>query len=103
MKQQKPFAFAGLWDSWQKKGEPPLYSCTIITTEANDFLKAIHPRMPVIIGVEDYNNWLDEEIEDTEKLNHFLKPYDQEEMVYYPVSRTVNSPANDVPECIKAV
>ena len=54
------FAFAGLWERWDKAAESgPLETCTIITTVANDDIKAIHGRMPVILDPSGYDAWLD--------------------------------------------
>ena len=56
-----PMAFAGLWEMWQPKGQAdaqPLYSSTILTTDANDLLAPVHPRMPVILSAENYDRWL---------------------------------------------
>jgi len=49
MKDQSPFAFAGLWERWER-GEEPVESCTLITTEANGVVGPVHNRMPVILG-----------------------------------------------------
>lgn len=43
------FAFAGLWDAWHGADGPPLLTCCIVTTEANDLVKPLHDRMPVIL------------------------------------------------------
>jgi hypothetical protein len=53
----KPFAFAGLWDRWNK-GEQPLESCTILTTDANELMRPLHDRMPVILDPADFDRWL---------------------------------------------
>jgi putative SOS response-associated peptidase YedK len=47
---QRPFAFAGLWETW-RGGESPLETCTIITTSANRTMEPLHNRMPVILDV----------------------------------------------------
>jgi putative SOS response-associated peptidase YedK len=47
LKDGSPFAFAGLWEKWDK-GEEPVESCTLITTEANGVVGPVHHRMPVI-------------------------------------------------------
>ena len=75
-------------------------SCTIITTEANELLKEVHHRMPVILPREAEAVWLDPKIQDTETLLPLLRPYPGGLMEFYPVSRMVNSPANDLPDCI---
>ena len=100
LKSREPFGFAGLWEQWTSPTGDDLLSCTIITTAANELLKAVHERMPVILSREDEVVWLDPKIQDPETLLPLLKQYPSELMEYYPVSREVNSPANDVPQCI---
>jgi putative SOS response-associated peptidase YedK len=102
LKSGEPFAFAGLWDRWKKPDGGPLDSFTIITTQANDLLKPIHDRMPVILGEGDEEIWLDPKVADSIRLVSVLKPFSPELMEGYFVSRLVNSPRNDLPECIRA-
>jgi len=75
---QKPFTFAGLWDTWQKPEGEVLYSCTLITTEPNELLSQYHNRMPVILGKDQRWQWL----EDTpmDDLKALLKPFPAEKM-----------------------
>jgi putative SOS response-associated peptidase YedK len=55
----QPFAFAGLWESWRGAGDgPPLESCAILTTEANELTAKVHNRMPVILDPADHVEWL---------------------------------------------
>ena len=96
-----PFAFAGLWESWQNGRE--VRSATIITTDANDVVAPIHNRMPVILHPEDYELWLDPDFDEKEPLTTLLKPYPAEAMEAYPVSRRVNSPSNNEPSIIESV
>ena len=58
LKDGSPFGFAGLWERWEK-GEEPVESCTLITTEANGVVGQVHDRMPVILMPDDYDRWLD--------------------------------------------
>jgi putative SOS response-associated peptidase YedK len=95
-----PFCFAGLWERWTK-GEKPVESCTIITTDANELMAPIHDRMPVIVSPADYALWLDEAIQEPERLTPLLRPYASERMEAYPVSTLVNSPRNNSPECLE--
>ncbi|MGF9891617.1 SOS response-associated peptidase [Priestia megaterium] len=99
MKDERPFAFAGLWEQWNK-GEEPLYTCTIITTKPNEVTKEVHDRMPVILEEDVYDLWLNPQMDDTEYLKSLLVPYSAERMKMYPVSTVVNSPKNDVEECL---
>ncbi|HUK82266.1 MAG TPA: SOS response-associated peptidase [Verrucomicrobiae bacterium] len=100
LKSREPFAFAGLWELWNSPEGEEVLSCTIITTTANELLKQVHERMPVILPREAEAEWLDPNIQDPEKLLPLLKPYRSELMEFYPVDRIVNSPSNDTPQCI---
>ncbi len=100
---QKPFAFAGLWDIWHATDGSELRSCTIITTSANSLVEKFHNRMPVILPADKMLEWINPEPGKPEQLSKLLNPYPAEEMIAYPVSRLVNSPANDSPECILPV
>ena len=55
--EREPLVFAGLWDDWNEKNEN-IRSFTIITTTANDFMKPIHDRMPLILTGEQRRRWL---------------------------------------------
>ncbi|MCI0526850.1 MAG: SOS response-associated peptidase, partial [Nitrospira sp.] len=99
-KSREPFAFAGLWDTWQNPEGGELRSFTIITTGANAVLQPIHDRMPVILRQQDEDLWLDPDLKDVDKLVPLLIPYSSEEMEGYEVSTLVNSPKNDTPACI---
>ena len=63
----------------------------------------IHNRMPVILPEKAYPLWLQPGEADPKDLSALLAPYPAEEMVAYPVSKLVNSPANDLPACIQPV
>lgn len=91
MKDERPFGFAGLWERWEGEGGEVLDSCTILTTEANDVLRPVHDRMPVILHPEDYALWLEASERERATLRELLRPYPAEEMTGYPVSTAVNS------------
>jgi len=101
LKDERPFAFAGICDYWKDEKGKELKSFSIITTDANDLISRIHDRMPVILSPKDEKEWLDPELEIT-KAVEMLHPYPAEEMKMYPVSTLVNSPKNDLPEVIKS-
>jgi putative SOS response-associated peptidase YedK len=97
----KPFAFAGLWSSWRNpEQEKPVETFTILTTDANDLLRPLHDRMPVILDPKDFDLWLDPKIDDAAKLQSLLVPHAVDGFEAFPVSRMVNSPTNDVADCI---
>lgn len=94
--QGEPFAFAGLWDRWEREGKS-IESCTIIVTQANSLVATIHDRMPVILAKEDYATWLDSQVEDPGVLSPLLRPYPAEAMIAAAVGLAVNNPRNDGP------
>jgi putative SOS response-associated peptidase YedK len=97
-----PFAFAGLWDHWTSPEGDERLTCTIITCEPNELMSQLHNRMPVIFDKTTMWDWLDPDAP-TVALKAMLAPYDTHAMTAYPVSRAVNRPANDSPECIQPV
>ncbi len=103
MKDKRPFAFAGLWEQWCGEDGSEIGSCAILTTDANDLLKPIHHRMPVILAPGDYGRWTDPAVETPAAVADLLRPFSSEEMTARPVSRRVNNPRNDDASCIEAV
>lgn len=100
LKSGRPFAFAGIYETWYSPEGNKLSTCAIITTGPNDLMKPIHDRMPVIIPESEYDKWLDRKITETEVLRPLLVPYPAEEMVAYEVSKQINSPRNNSEKCI---
>jgi putative SOS response-associated peptidase YedK len=103
LESREPFGFAGLWEIWTSRDGSEVRSCTIITTEPNQLITPIHNRMPVIIPPDNYEQWLAPQELPLQQLQSMLVPYPAGEMVAYPVSRLVNSPENDVPDCVLPV
>lgn len=99
----KLFAFAGLWAHWTRHPEAPLDSFSIIVTDANEAVRPVHERMPVILHPDDYETWLDPTIRDPARLQPLLRPCPASWVNSYPVGRLVNTPANDEPECLEPV
>lgn len=95
----QPFAFAGLWERWTTPDGETLLTFTIITTAPNELVKSVHDRMPVILRREDEQAWLDPTTS-ADALARLLVPHPADLMASHPVSRLVNSPQNDSPECI---
>jgi len=97
------FAFAGLWDRWRDSAGQYINSFTILTTTANALLAGVHNRMPVILGPEDYELWLDPGFNNPKVVTDLLKPFDARLMKKYPVSTRVNRSENDDPECMREI
>ncbi|MDQ4121924.1 MAG: SOS response-associated peptidase [Acidobacteriota bacterium] len=101
LKNKHVFGFAGLFENRiDKETGEILETCTIITTEANEVLRPVHDRMPVILKADNYELWLDEKIKDETKLEKLLVPYSADEMSSHAVSKGVNIPDTDLPELI---
>lgn len=100
LKDKKAFAFAGLWETWKNPEDgAEIKSCTIITTAANEFMRPIHDRMPVILSKDECWRWL--EPSQPADLVEMLRPFDPERMQAVPIGRAVNSPGYDAPEIIR--
>ena len=101
MESGEPFAFAGLWAMWRDSEGNRIPSCTVITTEANDLLRPIHHRMPVILPREMEEFWLDRDVQDVAVLENALTAYPSELMQTYQVSTLVNSARNNGPQVVE--
>ena len=98
---ESPFAFAGIWDRW-RDGNTKINSCAIITTDANEVLRPVHDRMPVILRPGSYEAWLNPQSNPGE-LKKLLEPYPEEEMKSHPVSSQVNHADVENEDLIKRV
>lgn len=92
MRDERPFGFAGLWERWEGEDGRVINSCAILTTEANEVLRPVHDRMPVILHPDDYELWLDGDSRKLDLVKEMLRPYPAEEMTGYSVGVSVNSP-----------
>ncbi len=99
LKNGELFAFAGLWDTRRDAQGRNIHTFAIVTTEANELMRPIHPRMPVILRQDRAAAWLDAQSPAAAALDTLLAPYAADGMDAYEVSPLVNSPANDSPAC----
>lgn len=95
--------FAGLFDEAKLAGGESLESFTIITTEANDAMSALHDRMPVILEDDDLEAWLDRDLTDFQPLEHLLRPSPDEAIQIHPVSKDVNNARHNGPDLIESI
>ncbi|MBN1493299.1 MAG: SOS response-associated peptidase [Candidatus Omnitrophica bacterium] len=94
------FAFAGVWDTWMYDGNE-LMTCAIITVAANELMRPIHERMPVIINADDEQAWLMSD--DLVRAEEMLRPFASERMRAYEISPAVNSPTHDHADIVKPI
>ena len=99
LKDNRPFTFAGLWESWTSPEKEEIRSCTIITCPPNELVERFHNRMPVILDRRTCWDWLQDRPLDA--FAEMLQPFPAEEMQAYPVSTLVNNPRSDDPRVIQ--
>ncbi len=97
------FAFAGLWETWKNPEGQLVETCTVLTTEANELVRPVHERMPVILPADAYAPWLDPQLHDVGALQQLLRAYPPQEMNAYPVGTRVNRVTHDDAACIAPV
>jgi putative SOS response-associated peptidase YedK len=94
-----PFGIAGLWERW-RNGSEDIVSFALLTTAANEVVRAVHDRMPVILPPEAFDRWLASG-QDAAELRALLRPYAAEEMVATRVGLAVNDARVDGPVCVE--
>ncbi len=97
---ERPMALAAVWDRWFRDGSEPYVSCAVITTPASDEVRPLHDRMPAIPAPEDWEEWLDPDNRDVERLQRLLCPAPPGRLAARPVSRRVNRVGNEGPELL---
>jgi putative SOS response-associated peptidase YedK len=96
----------GLFERWRPRGDPkaePLWTCTVLTTEANSLVEPVHDRMPVLIGEEDLTEWLAREPLPAGELERLVRPAPPETLEAYRVSSLVNDAREDGPDLMREV
>ena len=96
----EPFAFAGLWASWQGLTGETVRSAAIITTTASPRIAPIHDRMPVILPRAAEATWLDPAA-GSDELQDLLVPLPDALTAARPVSTAVNDARYDGPACLE--
>jgi putative SOS response-associated peptidase YedK len=94
------FAFAGLWDKWEHDGVP-LFTCTMLTKDANEFMRPIHHRMPIILREKDEDIWVRAPFQTVSETQHFIRGLESVDLTAYPVSKHVNHAKNNDATCIE--
>jgi len=97
---QKVFAMAGIWNTFEKSNGEKVHTVAIVTTKANQMMQTIHDRMPVILTKKAEEIWLNPHVTDEMQLKNILVPYDQDKMKMYKVSKKINKPSFDQEEAL---
>jgi putative SOS response-associated peptidase YedK len=92
-------AFAGMWDVWKGEGRPSIFSCDIITVEANELVRPFHDRMPAVIPPELFDRWMGFDSSEKELLAA-LRPFPAGQLDVVRVGPAVNTVRNDTPACV---
>ena len=95
------FGIAALWESWKDATETELETVTLITTEANTQLQAVHHRMPALLDAVDFPVWLGETAASDRQMLELLGPFAGQEFKIQPVSKWVNRPSNEGVQCLQ--
>jgi len=99
LKDRRLFAFAGLWDKWQQ-GDEELFTCTMLTKDANDFMRDIHHRMPIILPKDKEDEWITPRKIQPARAKQFIQQLNMDEMKAYDVDTYVNAAKNNDEACI---
>jgi putative SOS response-associated peptidase YedK len=102
-REHAPFAMAGLWSRWRDATDgEEIWSCTVIVREADDWYRRFHDRMAVLLGPDSYDAWLDPANKrgQLDLVNQSAYHRDAE-LEYFPISRLVNNPGYDAPDCLE--
>jgi putative SOS response-associated peptidase YedK len=100
-------AMAGLYEIWRdptREDDDPQrfrWTCTVLTTSAEDAVGHIHDRMPLLVEPERYAAWLDPAQDDPDTLRSLLVPAAPGRLEAYPVSTSVNNVRNNGPELLE--
>lgn len=101
LRDEEPFVFAGLWESWHSADGVELQTCSLITTTPNDVIRPLHDRMPVILRGSVIDRWLDPTVREPAQLEPLLVPVAAETIQATSVSPRVSNVRNEGPECLE--
>lgn len=96
-------AFAGIYSIWKSSSGRDVYSCAMLTTEANALVQPVDDRMPVLVGPEHYERWLSKNPLDENDFEKIMNSYSLTELAVNRVSEDVNNPENNSPELIQPI
>ena len=101
-RERRPIAMAGLWSNWRgNTDDDSVWSCTVLVKDADDWYSRFHDRMAVLLAPDAYDAWLDPQRKGGQlELLRNSAYHKDSELEYFPISRLVNNPAYDSPDCL---
>jgi hypothetical protein len=96
-----PFAFAGIWDSWNRPDGTGLETFALVTTEPNELVSQIHERLALILHPKDYHRWLGiDDRGDPRPPLDLVHPFDSDQMKMRPADPAVGNVNNNGPDML---
>lgn len=89
-KQIDLFSFAGVWETWKDNNDNEWMTYSIVTTDANKEMRAVHDRMPIILHPEDEASWLEPSNATRDSIEPLLRPFEDNGLEMYEGSSDVN-------------
>jgi putative SOS response-associated peptidase YedK len=102
-------AMAGLYEVWRdptRDEEDPerfRWTCTVLTTQAEDAVGHIHDRMPLMVERDRWASWLDPTVSSKDDLLGLLVPAAPGQLEAYPVSPLVSNVRNNGRELVEPI
>lgn len=96
-------AFAGIYSVWESSSGRNVYSCAMLTTEANALVQPVDDRMPVLLSPDHYDRWLSKDALSENDFEKIMNSYTLTELAVNRVSEDVNNPENNSPELIQPI
>lgn len=103
MKDDAPFAFAGLWENWMGPNGEEVETAAIVTTDASPSIAHIHHRMPVMLEPEQFEMWLDTRHVDAATAAQMFRPVPDDRIDAREISTRINRTANDTPDVLAPI
>lgn len=96
-------AFAGIYTVWKSESGRDVYSCAMLTTEANALVQPVDDRMPILVHPDNFDKWLSAEPADESLISAVQDGYAMTDLAVNRVSEDVNNPENNSPELIQPI
>jgi putative SOS response-associated peptidase YedK len=92
---------AGIWETWHAGKPDERRSFSILTTAANEFMRGIHDRMPVILDRSAEEAWLDPQFQEAEGIQRLMRPCPSSWLAAVQVSPLINAAKNNTPDVLR--